>query len=72
MKEYFKLYDHTVKATKSVCPYYQAGDLATTGNKWNQKKMINHYTQINIALDSIIPHTMLLTKVSLINQGKLE
>jgi len=55
MDEYFKLYDYTVKAIKSVNPEYKVGGPATAGNGWIPE-MIEHCDKNNIPIDFISTH----------------
>ncbi|MCB8999118.1 MAG: glycoside hydrolase [Bacteroidales bacterium] len=54
-EEYFKLYDYTVKAIKSVNPDYRVGGPATAGNAWIPE-MIDHCVKNNIPIDFISTH----------------
>jgi len=53
--EYFKLYDVTVKAVKSVSPDYRVGGPATAGRAW-VPEMIRHAVQAHVPLDFISTH----------------
>jgi xylan 1,4-beta-xylosidase len=53
--EYFKLYDVTVRAVKSVSPDYRAGGPATAGRAWIPE-MIEHAAKTRIPLDFITTH----------------
>jgi len=53
--EYFKLYDITVKAIKSVSPQYKVGGPATAGSGWISE-MIEHCNKNNIPIDYIATH----------------
>jgi xylan 1,4-beta-xylosidase len=53
--EYFKLYDATVKAVKSVSPDYRVGGPATAGRAW-VPEMIRHADQARVPLDFISTH----------------
>ena len=55
MNEYFKLYDYTAKAVKSVCSEYRVGGPATAGNGW-VTEIIEHCSANNIPLDFIATH----------------
>jgi xylan 1,4-beta-xylosidase len=55
MNEYFKLYDCTAKAVKSVCSEYRVGGPATAGNGW-VSEIIEHCTANKIPLDFISTH----------------
>ena len=54
--EYFKLYDHTVRAIKSVNPLYIVGGPATAGAAW-VPETIEFCTKNNILIDFISTHT---------------
>ena len=53
--EYFKLYEVTVRAIKSVSPDYRVGGPATAGRGWI-KETIDFATRENIPLDFITTH----------------
>lgn len=53
--EYFKLYDVTVRAIKSVSPDYRVGGPATAGNAW-VPEMIEHSSKSQVPLDFIATH----------------
>lgn len=53
--EYFKLYEVTVRAIKSVSPDYRVGGPATAGRGWI-KEMINFAAQARLPLDFITTH----------------
>jgi len=53
--EYFKLYDVTVRAVKSVSADYQVGGPATAGRAW-VPEMIAHAVQARVPLDFITTH----------------
>jgi xylan 1,4-beta-xylosidase len=54
--EYFKLYDYSAKAVKSVCNEYRVGGPATAGNQW-VKETIDHCATGNIPIDFIATHS---------------
>jgi xylan 1,4-beta-xylosidase len=54
-EEYFKLYDYTVKAIKSVNPEYKVGGPATAGNGWIPET-IDHCVKNNVPIDFIATH----------------
>jgi len=54
--EYFKLYDYTAKAIKSVNPAYRVGGPATAGAAW-VPETIDFCTKNNVPLDFISTHT---------------
>lgn len=54
--EYFKLYEYTVKAIKSVNPEYKVGGPATAGAAW-VSEMINFCSKNNLPLDFISTHS---------------
>ena len=53
--EYFKLYDATVRAVKSVSPDYRVGGPATAGRAW-VREMIDHASRTRVPLDFITTH----------------
>ena len=53
--EYFKLYDVTVKAIKSVSKKYKVGGPATAGSGWITE-MIDHCYKKNVPIDFIATH----------------
>ena len=55
INEYFKLYDYTAKAVKSVCPEYRVGGPASAGNGW-VSEIIGHCSAGQIPLDFISTH----------------
>ena len=55
-EEYFKLYDYTARAVKSVNAAYKIGGPATAGAAW-VPETIEFCTKNNIALDFISTHT---------------
>jgi xylan 1,4-beta-xylosidase len=54
--DYFKLYDYSVKAIKSVNPEYKVGGPATAGAAW-VPDMINHCKQNGVPIDFISTHS---------------
>jgi len=55
-EEYFKLYQYSVKAIKSVNPQYKVGGPATAGAAW-VPEMISFCTKNNLPLDFISTHS---------------
>jgi len=55
-EDYFKLYDVTARAVKSVCADYRVGGPATSGNGW-VPELIEHCRSNNVPLDFISTHT---------------
>lgn len=55
-EEYFKLYDYTARAIKSVNPAYKVGGPATAGAAW-VPETIEFCSKNNVALDFISTHT---------------
>jgi xylan 1,4-beta-xylosidase len=55
-EEYFKLYQYSVKAIKSVNPKYKVGGPATAGAAW-VPEMINFCTKNNLPLEFISTHS---------------
>src|SRR5664279_971400 len=55
-EEYFKLYQYTVKAIKSVNPQYKVGGPATAGAAW-VPEMINFCSKNNLPIDFISTHS---------------
>jgi xylan 1,4-beta-xylosidase len=53
--EYFKLYDTTVRAVKSVSPDYRVGGPATAGRGWIPE-MIEHVSKARVPLDFVTTH----------------
>lgn len=53
--EYFKLYNHSAKAIKSVNPAYRVGGPATAGAAW-VPEMIEYCKQNNVPIDFISTH----------------
>jgi xylan 1,4-beta-xylosidase len=54
--DYFKLYDYSVKAVKSVNPEYKVGGPATAGAAW-VPDMINHCSKNKVPIDFISTHS---------------
>jgi xylan 1,4-beta-xylosidase len=54
--EYFKLYEYSVKAVKSVNPDYRVGGPATAGAAW-EPEMIDFCVQKNLPVDFISTHS---------------
>lgn len=55
-EEYFKLYDYTARAVKSVNPAYKVGGPATAGAAW-VPETIDFCSKNNVPLDFISTHT---------------
>lgn len=55
-EEYFKLYTHTVRAVKEVCPHYKVGGPATAGAAW-VPEMIEFCRLNSVPIDFISTHT---------------
>jgi len=53
--EYFKLYEHTVRAIKRVDPAYRVGGPATAGYGWI-KETLDYCTQNDVPIDFIATH----------------
>jgi len=54
--DYFKLYDYSAKAIKSVNPGYKVGGPATAGAAW-VPEMISHCSKNNIPIDFVSTHS---------------
>ncbi|MEO7766895.1 MAG: glycoside hydrolase, partial [Ferruginibacter sp.] len=54
--EYYKLYDYTVKAVKSVNQYYKVGGPGTAGAAW-VPETIEHCAKNNIPMDFVSTHS---------------
>lgn len=67
-KEYFKLYDATVRAVKNVAPEYRVGGPATAGRAW-VPEMIDHATKARVPLDFITTHDYGVTSGALDAEG---
>ena len=61
MEEYFKLYDFTAKAVKSVSGAYKVGGPATAGNGWIPE-MIEYCQKTNCPIDFVSTHDYAVTK----------
>lgn len=68
-EDYFKLYDYSVKAIKSVNPEYKVGGPATAGAAW-VPEMINHCSKNNIPIDFISTHSYGVTQGFLDEYGQ--
>jgi len=66
--EYFKLYDATVRAVKSVSPDYRVGGPATAGRGW-VSEMIDHAAKTRVPLDFITTHDYGVTSGALDAEG---
>jgi len=66
--EYFKLYDATVRAIKSVAPEYRVGGPATAGRGWI-REMIEHAAKTRVPLDFITTHDYGVTSGALDAEG---
>ena len=67
-KEYFKLYDATVRAVKSVSSDYRVGGPATAGRGWINE-MIDHAAKTHVPLDFITTHDYGVTSGALDAEG---
>jgi len=56
MEEYFKLYDYTAKAVKSVSADYRVGGPASAGSAWT-KELIDYCYKNNSPIDFISTHS---------------
>lgn len=54
--EYFKLYNVTVSAIKSVCAEFRVGGPSTAGNAW-VPELIKYCSNNNVAIDFVSTHT---------------
>jgi xylan 1,4-beta-xylosidase len=54
--DYFKLYNYTVKAVKSVNPAYRVGGPSTAGAAW-ESEMIDYCSKNNLPIDFISTHS---------------
>jgi xylan 1,4-beta-xylosidase len=61
MEEYFKLYDYSVRAIKSVSSDYRVGGPATAGNAW-VTEMIEYCQKNNCPIDFVSTHDYAVTK----------
>lgn len=66
--EYFKLYDATVRAVKSVSPDYRVGGPATAGKAW-VPEMIDHADKARVPLDFVTTHDYGVTSGALDADG---
>ena len=66
--EYFKLYDATVRAIKSVSTEYRVGGPATAGRGWI-RETIDHALKTNVPLDFITTHDYGVTSGALDAEG---
>ncbi len=55
MEEYFKLYEYTARAVKSINPAYRVGGPATAGAAW-ETELIDFCVKNNVPLDFITTH----------------
>lgn len=67
--EYFKLYEHTVRAIKRVDPDYRVGGPATAGNGWI-KETVDYCEQNNVPIDFIATHDYGATEGFLDEHGR--
>ncbi|HEV8428830.1 MAG TPA: hypothetical protein VGQ41_13090 [Pyrinomonadaceae bacterium] len=67
-EEYFKLYDATVRAVKSVSWDYRVGGPATAGRGWI-KEMIDHAAKARVSLDFITTHDYGVSSGALDEEG---
>ena len=68
-EEYFKLYEHTVRAIKSVDKTYRVGGPATAGYGWI-KETLDYCEQNNVPIDFIATHDYGATEGFLDEHGK--
>jgi xylan 1,4-beta-xylosidase len=68
MAEYFKLYDATVRAVKSVAAEYRVGGPATAGRGWITE-MIDHASKARVPLDFITTHDYGVSSGALDEEG---
>lgn len=66
--EYFKLYDATVRAVKSVSADYRVGGPATAGRGWI-KEMFEHAAKASVPLDFITTHDYGVSSGALDEEG---
>jgi xylan 1,4-beta-xylosidase len=66
--EYFKLYDATIRAIKSVSTEYRVGGPATAGRGWI-RETIDHALKTNVPLDFITTHDYGVTSGALDAEG---
>lgn len=55
-EEYFKLYNHSAKAIKSVNPLYRVGGPGTAGAAW-ETEMVDYCSKNNLPIDFISTHS---------------
>ena len=67
--EYFKLYDYTAKAIKSVNKDYKVGGPSSAGNAWIPE-IINYCEKQNVPIDFIATHTYSVIKGTFDESGK--
>ncbi|MFZ4456461.1 MAG: GH39 family glycosyl hydrolase [Bacteroidales bacterium] len=67
-EEYFKLYDFSAKAVKSVCPDYRVGGPATAANAWIPE-MIEYCRKNNSPIDFCSTHRYSITNGSVDDNG---
>lgn len=67
--EYFKLYEYTSKAIKSVNQDYKVGGPASAGNGW-VREIIDYCEKQNVAIDFIATHTYSVIKGAFDESGK--
>jgi len=70
MQEFFKLYDASAHAIKSVCPDYRVGGPGTAGNAW-AKEMIDYCIKNNCPIDFISTHNYASKHGFLDENGKM-
>jgi len=70
MQEFFKLYDASAHAIKSVCADYRVGGPGTAGNGW-VKEMIDYCKQNNCPIDFISTHNYAVKHGFLDENGKM-
>jgi len=69
MAAYFKLYEYTSKAIKSVNQDYKVGGPASAGNGW-VSEIIDYCEKQNVAIDFIATHTYSVIKGTFDDTGK--
>jgi xylan 1,4-beta-xylosidase len=67
--EYFKLYEHAVRAVKRVDPAYRVGGPATAGGGWI-KETLDYCEQNEVPIDFVATHTYGATEGFLDEEGK--
>ena len=70
MATYFKLYDYTVRAIRSVNKDYRVGGPASAGNKWIPE-IIDFCDKNNLPIDFIATHSYAVTKGYFDGDGKM-